>query len=156
MIRALTFLIFLNGCATANPTPEHAMFAKLVEASTPYKVGAPPVPNLVITPSSEFTAYTQNGTVYVTKVMVETIGVTDELAFVEGHEIAHIVLLHGPTRPAVEREADVIGRCIMAHAGYDHTAALRFFERVDFPTDEWAARMDFIETVDIGEYCQAA
>lgn len=91
--------------------------------------GRAPAPKLVVTPSDTFQAYTQNGTVYVTEGMVKAIGVADELAFVTSHEIAHAAPQHRPTRPAVEREADVTGRCIMDRAGYDHTAALRFCER---------------------------
>lgn len=129
------------------------MFARLVAASAPYRVGAPPAPKLVVTPSEEFTAYTQGGTVYVSEGMVKAIGVTDELAFVFSHEITHIDRQHGPTRPAVEREADVIGRCISDDAGYDPHAAVAFFERLNWPSDETWERLEFLRETPVREYC---
>ena len=146
----------LAACVT--PAPDHvterAMFAALVEASRPYRVGSPPKPTLTISPSAAVQAYSVGCDVTVSEGMLVTVdGPPDELAHVLAHEIAHCVKGHTHSNPAVEREADVIGSCIAAAAGYDIKAALKIFERVEFRTEEFAARMAFLRDNDIGEYC---
>ncbi len=65
----------------------------------------------------------------------------DELAFVLGHELAHVILEHsGPGKEAqmeddafrgpAEVEADKLGLLLMAQAGYDPTAATRAIRRM--------------------------
>ena len=153
-MRAVLLAFLLAFLLAACAAPEQTMFDQLVTASKPYQRGEPCKPVLHIIQSDKVSATSVNCTVTITDGLVALLnGAPDELAHTEAHELAHIVLKHDEASRAVEREADVIGVCIAAAAGYDLGAALKAFERVRFQTEEFEARMRFLMNNNILGYC---
>ena len=82
-----------------------------------------------VTASGGYNAYARNGTVYLTRGLVEQSS-EGELAFVIAHEQAHVALGHAGSRPARELEADRWAAQVMRSAGYDPMAARGVFARL--------------------------
>jgi Peptidase family M48 len=73
--------------------------------------------------------------VKISQVMLNFAADDSELAFILGHELAHVLLHHsafadGDKRRRMELEADYVGIYIVARAGYDVDKASRFIERL--------------------------
>jgi Zn-dependent protease with chaperone function len=92
--------------------------------------------------SSVLSAEADDKTIAVSLGLVEFARDDSELAFIVGHELAHIILRHRDLRltagaawsdtdqVAAERAADDLGRTLMAQAGYAPVAAGAFWARL--------------------------
>ena len=87
--------------------------------------------NSVVDSSQVANAYCkQDGTIVICEGMMKLFESEDELAAVVAHEMGHLVAKHkGRQTPENEMEADRIGLELMAKAGYDPNAAVRFWTR---------------------------
>lgn len=83
-----------------------------------------------VTQSGGYNAYARNGTVYLTRGLVEQSSEA-ELAFVIAHEQAHVALNHPGSSPAREIEADKWAAQVMRSAGYDPQAARGVLARME-------------------------
>src|SRR5271167_2341957 len=80
-------------------------------------------------------ASTDGKRVKISRVMLNFATDDSELAFVVGHELAHVLMHHsafadGGKRKRMELEADYVGIYIVARAGYDVEKASQFIERL--------------------------
>ena len=81
-------------------------------------------------------AHTDDKDLAITTALVEFTANDDELAFILGHELAHVILRGETAEPvddsfAVERHADALGSSIAHCAGYDMRRAPEFWRRFD-------------------------
>jgi Zn-dependent protease with chaperone function len=81
-------------------------------------------------------AHTDDKDLAITTALVEFTANDDELAFILGHELAHVILRGETAEPvgdslAAERHADVLGSSIAHCAGYDMRRAPEFWRRFD-------------------------
>jgi hypothetical protein len=69
---------------------------------------------------------------YVLGGMLSWLESDDELAFLVGHELAHLILEHsgGPTTGRVEADADYLGVYLAVRAGFDASVAIDFEDRM--------------------------
>ena len=87
--------------------------------------GAPEMlPPLVISDSDVINAYASNGSITITMGMLKFLKSKDELAFVIGHEMGHVLLSHlsgqmSDDSRIHEANADKFGTFLVLRAGYD-------------------------------------
>ena len=89
---------------------------------------------LFIVDSPNLNAYTDRQDVYITTAMLEYIENTDELAFLMGHELGHIIDFkynnHIWIGPPSETRADIIGLHVANNAGYKGCKGAGLFFRL--------------------------
>jgi beta-barrel assembly-enhancing protease len=111
---------------------------KVIDVALPELLGC--ASRVIVVPSTKVDAGADGQTVRIRTAIIEKAQSDSELAFIIGHEMAHNILGHPALldatgrRPAqvlpTEIAADKLSVKLMAKAGYDPTAAARFWARI--------------------------